>query len=157
MKKVSTILLVLCMSCNSPTKETTIESIKRNSLTEVDFIRFGDERYFEKCFIVKLEAHDESLLYDITQLEIYKDQIYIFDRQKQRLMVFDINGKYLHYIGEEGQGPEEYISISGFYIDDDIICLFDPMNKAVIQYKTSGDFYKKIKHDNRNIAYIQNS
>ena len=157
MKKILlTNLLVLCMSCNSPTKEITIESIKQNDLTEVDFIHFGDERYFEKCFIVKLEAHDESLLYGIDQLEIYKDQIYILDRQKKRLMVFDINGKYLHYIGKQGQGPEEYISISAFYIDNDIISLFDPMNQAVIHYKTSGDFYKKTKRgDNQNIDFIR--
>ncbi len=126
-------------------------------MSEVDVLQFNDKNYFEDCYLVHLETTDESLITEITQVEIFDEQIYIFDHKLSKVSIFSSDGKFLGTVGKRGNGPEEYVSISSFYVDtvEKTIHLIDPLKMAVNEYDLSGKFLKKTDHENRNLSFVK--
>lgn len=157
MKPISILSLVLFIglhiSC-TPSPKETFNDIDISEFEEVDSFKFGDKRFFKNSFLVKLETGDASLIGEIRQVEITKDRIYILDN-KSRILVFDFNGTYLYDIGRRGNGPGEYQHISAFYVENDFVNVFDPMNMAVFQYTTTGEYNNKTAHKNNNLGFIR--
>lgn len=136
-----------------------VETIKVSSLKKVPKLRYNDANYFEDCFLVKLETTNESLIKDINQIQLMDSVVYILDRTQAKILSFSYDGKYLGKIGVMGQGPEEYIAISSFYVDkiDKSINLIDPMSMSIIRYSASGAFLNRVKHNNSNASFIKNA
>jgi hypothetical protein len=113
--------------------------------------------YFLETKYVKLESTDESILGEITQMEIFEKHIYILDRQGKSLKKFDMNGKYLQNIGKEGLGPEEYVSLNAFYINPErkTINIFDPMKNAVLQYDLYGKYQNTVEVEKNSTVFFR--
>lgn len=100
-----------------------------------------------------LENNEEALIERIYELDIYEDNIYILDDKLNRLLVFDINGKYKYRIAKTGIGPGEHLDLSDFSIDRDngLIYLLDEGNRCVLEYNLKTlEFIKKIDIKNIN-------
>lgn len=153
------LLIYSQFGCNTRSNEQLmdIETIEVNSLKKVSKLKYDDKNYFDNCFLVKLETTEKSLINEITQIQILDSIIYIFDQKLSKISSFSYSGKYLGDIGVKGQGPEEYIAISSFYVDriNKSINLIDPMNMAIIQYSMSGAFLNRLKHSNVNASFIK--
>lgn len=68
--------------------------------------------------IVTLEINPNSFIADIKDVAITKHDIFVADNKDQRLLRFSREGKFLNRIGTIGQGPEEYIQMWQFLIDE---------------------------------------
>ena len=62
----------------------------------------------EKLEIVPLEMTDESVLSDITEMQVTDHNIWIDHGREFYIYRFSRSGKFLNKIGSIGQGPGEY-------------------------------------------------
>jgi hypothetical protein len=76
---------------------------------------------------------------EISQIEVNDFLIVVMDIDRQ-LFVFDINGKFISKIGRYGQGPDEYLTINTFYIENDHIVIIDGAKSSLIRYDFKGAF-----------------
>lgn len=91
-----------------------IAEIKRlNDIEEFipeEFIK--DEKY-----IKLISTQDNYLFKEINKIKIVNDKIFILDGRLKKLLVFGLDGVSLAKIGNQGNGPNEYIDIADFDID----------------------------------------
>jgi len=110
MKKMLMLLIIaggIC-ACNgaSKTEGTEVVSYEKNSnnLFTSDWI--------QQIEITPLETTDESLLGDMPRLlPPGKEGFYIPDYDRQKLYIFNLQGKLAQTIGRIGNGPEEYTQL----------------------------------------------
>lgn len=69
-----------------------------------------------------------------------KRNIYIVEALQQKIRVFNRDGKFIKYIGKNGQGPGEMLNVSAIAIDhnDDLIVV-DGMNRRFTRFTELGD------------------
>jgi hypothetical protein len=67
---------------------------------------------------IVLETTDESLIGEVSKLEVSDDYLFVLDNSiSRKLFVFDKIGKFVKTIGDQGRGPGEYDYLSDFTID----------------------------------------
>jgi hypothetical protein len=105
-----------------------------------------------------LETTNESLIGEISKLEIYEDFLFVLDnRIARKLFVFDKKGKFLKMIGSQGSAPGEYKYISDFAIDREskFIYILDTGSQKINKYDiNSGSFISSIKLSNPALCAI---
>lgn len=67
--------------------------------------------------IVPLQTSDTLLINEITRIHNSKDYIYLSDLSS--IYKFSYKGEFISRINKQGTGPDEYINVSDFQIDDD--------------------------------------
>lgn len=149
---ISAFLLLIACDSTCRKKEGMISSGKFQIITprfdeDLVFDPFPLDQYIDSIRYVKLELTDESMIGDISSLEVYKDRIYILDEQTLSLFLFALDGKFISKICNIGQGPGEYISLDYFSIDkeNNHLVLTDLMGYWVMRYDLSGNFIKRQK------------
>jgi hypothetical protein len=106
-------------AANKPDGET--EVIDFTSFSEIEVERFPEAIVREKTYINLDASTDELLFSRIDRVKIIHDRIYILGRQgvrTRKLLVFDWTGTGIGAVGRRGQGPEEYIQISSFDVNE---------------------------------------
>ncbi|MFK2616618.1 6-bladed beta-propeller [Bacteroides fragilis] len=99
----------------------------------------------EKLEIVPLEMTDESVLSDITEMQVTDHNIWIDHGREFYIYRFSRTGKFLNRIGSIGQGPGEYVNYLTFLVDGDKkeVYIFST-NNGVLVYDFEGGFKKQI-------------
>lgn len=99
----------------------------------------------EKLEIVPLEMTDESVLSDITEMQVTDHNIWIDHGREFYIYRFSRTGKFLNKIGSIGQGPGEYTNYSTFLVDEDKKEVYIIANtNGVLAYDFEGYFKRKI-------------
>ncbi|MCZ2603119.1 6-bladed beta-propeller [Bacteroides fragilis] len=99
----------------------------------------------EKLEIVPLEMTDESVLSDITEMQVTDHNIWIAHGREFYIYRFSRTGKFLNKIGSIGQGPGEYTNYSTFLVDEDKKEVYIIANtNGVLAYDFEGNFKRKI-------------
>lgn len=93
--------------------------------------------------IVKLESSENSRLSNFAQL-IHVDDSNIIFRDRDRILIFDQNGKYLSDINAKGGGPMEYGGILNTYVDSELNIIYIIDRKNIKTYNYVGEFIKNI-------------
>lgn len=91
---------------------------------------------------IELENHDDAILDQIRDFEIVDDKIICFaSAEGGKVVVFDINGKYIYHINNRGQGPREWIEITSFFVNknEKTIILSDGKSNKVLVYNLDGE------------------
>ena len=113
---------VVSVGCKSTKEEEVLKdypTIKLDLSNEPVFIR-PDSLLGEKV-IIPLETTNESIIGEIDKLEIVRDTLYILDDDQDMIFLFDKTGKYIARIADIGRGAQEYLAISDFHIDGEVI------------------------------------
>ena len=99
----------------------------------------------EKLEIVPLEMTDESVLSDITEMQVTDHNIWIDHGREFYIYRFSRTGKFLNRIGSIGQGPGEYVNYLTFLVDEDKkeVYIFSTNNGGLV-YDFEGGFKKQI-------------
>lgn len=99
----------------------------------------------EKLEIVPLEMTDESVLSDITEMQVTDHNIWIDHGREFYIYRFSRSGKFLNKIGSIGQGPGGYTNYSTFLVDEDKKEVYIIANtNGVLAYDFEGNFKRKI-------------
>jgi len=135
-------------SCNSDNKPQIASDYRIITVDEEDFDRQKDfSRVFKGIDIIPLETIKESLIGGISSIKEYKGHYYILDRNiSKSLTIFDKNGRFVKRICNIGKGPQEYIDLSFFCIDEyeDQLILCDGTLHKVLKYNLLGDFEEEL-------------
>jgi len=92
--------------------------------------------------MIKLETTNSSLLYEIISISFINKKLFIHTRDK--VAVFDNNGKFLFNLSRKGKGPGEYIKVSTVFVQNGHICLFDNMMKKIFIFNDNGEFISSV-------------
>lgn len=135
-RKILLLLVVLNIGCNSQNdkKGISVDILPANSFYTINIPEILKNQrevpvseIAEKIEYVVLETSKESLLGRILDMKVTKDFIFI-QHHNGALAQFDRTGSFIRYIGRLGRGPEEYIMIREFSIDEKIAeYIFNPI------------------------------
>jgi hypothetical protein len=127
-------LSCLVIACNTEQKDDTATNViyfdTEKSIEEYDMKDLTDGTFS----IIPLETTDECSISAINKIEIKDRRIYIMDQLAQSVYTFDINGKYLDKIHNQGQGPGEYTNLSYMTLGDSSIIIIDHLAGKQIRY-----------------------
>ncbi len=139
-------LLSFCtISCHNHKKEeseidqTECVSLKirgdLNKLLQVDSI-------FSEIKVIPLETNNNCLITEIVKIDFFGDLLFVHDA-KNKLFVFDTEGRFMYEVGKQGRGPGEVLDLRDFDIDlNGNIYILD-FQKIHI-FKIDGTFINKI-------------
>lgn len=74
---------------------------------------------------------------------------YIVLSDKERILAFQRNGKFITEIGKKGKGPGEFLKISGLLLKADTVFIASLGKKALLKYTVKGEYLGAVaeKHD----------
>ena len=140
--------IILLISCINKKDKDIVES--KDSVKEIIIKPDYDQELpydsiIESVKLIPLETNQNCLIRDPFKVVIKNDLVFV-QNFLDNLLVFDINGKFIRKIGNQGKGPYEYIRIYDFDIDMDMnIHICDGMQVLIFSFK--GDPIKSIKLD----------
>lgn len=155
---------ILFFSCKENIQKANIDSngVKTITISSIEE-SFQDTSYFKDPQIIILETLEESLFSEITRMFMDDSTLFIYDRQLNYILMFDISGKYINKIDCKGEGPGEYSQIKDFTIDTiekQIILLCSPQKQMYFTYdgvfikeKRHRDYYSQLTTDNNHIYF----
>ncbi|MCS3107473.1 6-bladed beta-propeller [Bacteroides fragilis] len=149
MKSILLLLIITLLGCSSNKKQEPI------SKSGVPVINLSEDvstvpslllsEAAEKLEIVPLEMTDESVLSDITEMQVTDHNIWIDHGREFYIYRFSRTGKFLNKIGSIGKGPGEYTTYSTFLVDEDKKEVYIIANtNGVLAYDFEGNFKRKI-------------
>lgn len=102
-------------------------------------------QYIENVSVLVLETGD-NVIRNADKISFLNEKIYIGDFRSRRLFVFDMTGKLDFIVDRSGRGPQEYLEIKTFTVDDSNIYILDNYRKAINLYNsTTGEFVRKMR------------
>ena len=150
------LLLIVFISCNNdtgcyiqfitPAKPTlSVADKKPKEYKILDVSKGSIYDNFDRITFIPLETTDKSLIGKVNEIRIIDDRIYVCDKmQSQTIFVFDINGHYLHKIGQPGHGKQEYLQIMSYWFHDQYVDFLDCTLWKVVRYDLDGHYIKTI-------------
>jgi len=127
--------------------------IKNNNITEIntkDNIigkKIIPNNIIDTSFTIQLETNSNNLIGNIDELIIYNKEIFILDIHiSKSIYVFDLNGRFLRKIGENGLGKGEYLRPESFDIDktNNEVLIFFSGKAKILRYTIDGAYLGEI-------------
>lgn len=101
-------------------------------------------QYFNLTRAIILEFKDSMPIHNIFKVLISAPSIFILDNVQNFIFVYDLQGRFLHRIGEIGDGPGEYLDITDFVISNNEVIIFSNSSRKIIHYTSTGSLVKEI-------------
>ncbi len=140
-----TFCVTFCFSCmnnkNDVYSTCNYEHISIDSTYDNNVLYYS--QLYSKIEYIPLETTDESLLAEISKLNIMDDgKILIFDRLKDGVFLFGKDGRYLRQIGNKGNAHNEYSSIKDAAYDcyNNQVVIYDIGTNHLMFYNLKGQF-----------------
>jgi len=152
---INIFLAIFYCSCSRhKTIENNAQKIELSTPLEKSLV---DTVCFKSATFVPLETNNNSLLRTIDRICIDDDRLFVFDKSLNKLVVFDLTGKYLAHIHRIGNAPSEYVGVMDFCLDvknKQVIFLCDKPYKMMrfsydgefLSETTTAEFYDNIIH-----------
>lgn len=149
MKKCFYLLLLtwILASCSSQTKETK-NNVLKATLKETE-VSLKD--LFSRIEVIPLETNDTALMDHVHRIRKVNNKYYILNEDYPgftyiNILIYDVEGNFLHSIGKKGQGPEEYpwlIYDMDIDTEKDLVYMMSPSGMLYL-YRTDGSFVRKM-------------
>lgn len=125
--------MVFTIACTSK-KENT-----HNDIVNIYFQEKNNTILSEKnieYYFIPLETTENNLIGDIHRIEVFDSLIFLLDNKQRKLLVFNINGKFVQQIGNNGNGPGGYVYPMNFFINKNkkIITIADVGQNMLLNY-----------------------
>lgn len=149
--KIMPSIALLCISClliccKKEKREQSSEILQIDIPLQTAEIHLPADSLFCGKEILALETTPDNLISKVDKLEITNDKLYLLDEQQDMIFIFDRKGKYITKIADIGRGPAEYIEISDFHIDDQVLYLCTGGNGGKIMcYDLDGKYQKSFR------------
>lgn len=163
-KYITLLLLLGIVSCNHQ------KSNKENDYS-IETILI-ESNHIESCYdlspkvkqqfqAIPLETNNECIITEISQMLLHDNDIFISDRKSQRIYHFDTSGKFLNFIGNLGNGPDEYSDLGAMEIIGNELYLYDKGRYHICVYGFDGEFRRKINDEvyyhSESMLYLNNN
>jgi hypothetical protein len=97
----------------------------------------------EEIVTIDLELTDESLINPDRIERVLLCENYMIVAERDKILVFDKDGKFVRSIGRRGQGPGEYTSIRSVALDKKNKRLFVSGGRKIVCYDLDGNFVRE--------------
>lgn len=142
------ILSVACTSTKEEQKGTEIGDVISIPITDMETDNGMLSDYADEVIMIPLEFSDDCLLGEIDKVVMSDSCIFVMENENQKgIYVFDHTGKFLYRIGSHGEGPEEFVELSDFSLNEEegVIYLYDNARKKILVFSYKGDYIKDIQ------------
>lgn len=161
MKKLMTIGMVAClmMGCTGKKDATGDENQGCKIVTGYDNeeLANGEGLKASVARTVKLETTDDNLISMLNKVVIACDSIIVLT-DGSVVQSYGMDGHYRCQYGSKGQGGEEYITLSGFFVNDDNeVVLVDSYRSCMLRYSIDGDFIGKTDVEQPTLKLVNNA
>ena len=124
-------------------KTPTIDTNKKYPFKEFILNDLADITY------IPIETNNDVLINNgINALSHFSDKyIIIVNYKSYDCYIFDRNGKIINFFNHKGQGPNEYLYITGITVDEtkrEIYIVDHPQKNRIMVYSFDGDFIRKL-------------
>ena len=92
----------------------------------------------ESIQLVQLETKEGSLLNMVQDVQLFDEKLYVVDLAGQ-VLVFDVDGNFLHMLGRNGNGPGEYTYVSSLAIDASSRLIYIASGRKLLAYSTDNE------------------
>ena len=145
MKYCTIIFITLLLSCVTKNEEVEPNNnpIYVDHSKEIRTKNMSD--YFDKCELIPLETNDLSAISRIKRIIFHEEMIFILDRQQNKVLKFNANGKFINVLsGSRGRGPGEFSLITDFSIDkkNNDVYIYSNTPRKIIVYNLNFEFEK---------------
>ena len=96
-----------------------------------------------KLKYIPLETNQKCLIKEVDKIAVCDG--YIFVSEIDKILQFDINGRFLRQIGSTGRGPAEYLSVIDFCINEITLDIFVISSRILLVYDFDGQFKASYK------------
>lgn len=132
-------LLVCCIivtSCNFD-KKLSSEMVRNLNPTKEPL---QESPVYKHVEIIKLETSPSSFISHINRIEM-NDSI-IFVSEFDKLYAFTREGKFISQISKKGEGPQEYLVLSSFYVNNEKrqVTIVDNVKNVFINFDYKGKY-----------------
>lgn len=125
------LLSVLGCHCSHYEKDTKIIKVTESKVDSLDL-----SKIFEIKQVINIDT-SACRLGQIVKVKCVGDNIYVWDNFG--IHRFYENGKKVCHIGHKGRGPEEYLAVGDFDVNESTVAVLD-MYKKVLLFDTDGNF-----------------
>lgn len=94
----------------------------------------------DKVEVIRLEETDQSLIGMVWDLNMEEDYVVIPTDDRRMLYIFDSKGDFVTKFDRHGDGPEEYTTITSYWIKSDTLFIFDHYRKKLFEYSIQGEY-----------------
>jgi len=108
-------------------------------------VSFDVDERIDAVQYIKLQTTAESLIGTISKLVIEGERIFIHDRTGDQIVSFDMKGNYLYKISGSGRGPNEYVRIHDFTVNNDSILIYDNLSMKILMYNSKGELLGRVR------------
>ncbi|MCB4807944.1 6-bladed beta-propeller [Tamlana sp. 62-3] len=129
LKILSISLILIFFSCSKKNNDISQTTLEIPYESHNNFIMLS--KYFKTIKFLPLETNKESIIGSIKKLKIINNRIYIFDNIGNSILVFNSHGQFEKKISSIGSGPDEYISISDFDVENNNLYIMDISGKIL--------------------------
>ena len=148
-----TILSIVITSCHQKQEEyPNLETIH----IDISTVTEGDiNDVCDSIVIIKLDK--EPLLGQIDDIQINPDFLFLLDRNRSKIFIFNHDGKYIHTLDKKGRAPDEYLDITSFHLQNDRneLIINDNRRQSVVYYSIPDlHFVKRIPTYNLPSIYL---
>lgn len=134
------IITIMFMGCKNNRNDIASKS---DNIFEYDFNEnvknIHDIDLISNVEILSLECSE--LIGNIDKIDKFDKRIFVMDRSKEKcIYIFNSNGKYINKISRFGNGPEEYLQLSDFFIneEDSTLNILTRIDKKLFKYDLDG-------------------
>jgi hypothetical protein len=151
---LSYMLVILLLSCKNIVQHSNSpEEMKKESFPvtiKVDEARSNHEipllsSFSDDVNYIKLKTPSNIIIKEIWDVQILKGNFFILEGLSETVMVFDKAGNFIKQIGNRGRGPDEYIYLRSFCIDqnnEDLLFYTSP--SGILRYSSNGKVIGKL-------------
>lgn len=139
-------LFLIC--CNTSSQKDLSVLKFENTLAQDSTNICGQQ--FEVEAIIPLETTEKSLFAEVRKIVKSEEYLFILDTEG-KLSVFDMQGKFIRTIGQQGQGPGEYAVLTDFAVDCNSKELYINGLHKILLYDFKGNFKKEIALNDANL------
>ena len=133
------ILAICCLLISCSSKDESNSEIKFIDLDKMENI----SDHIENIYFVALESKDKAVIGEIAEIRFYNNLLYIKNNRGNELFVFDKSGKHVYTFDHYGQGPNEYLSLRNYYVDEKGILVYDNIGGKLLQYDHNNNLMEK--------------
>lgn len=136
-------LLLLSYGCQRPYKTDTSDEMIVIDLTKKhEKISLKLEDFLDDIRLIRLETNEHSLL---SHFYGYVGDQYIIAMDRDRVLLFSANGRYIRTIAQKGKGPGEFNQIDAWDVDDSEQFLYyhDVGKNYIYKYNLSQGKYEE--------------
>lgn len=106
---------------------------------------------------VRLETTDANLLESLNKVVIASDSIIVLS-DGNVVQSYGMDGHFRCQYGSKGEAGNEYITLSGFYVNDnDEVVVVDSYRNCLLRYNLDGSFVGKINAESPTLSLFYNA